>query len=174
MRFGLRHLLYMFLAWAISFVIAENVDFQSERVTWSFDAVYADICQTRPFLVDELASNPSLSVIELQEEMESGFHGFSDVWGNPFRIVEHGGQGEASIQLYSCGIDGVSASGGNDLDDINSWNFDRQNYYGKFDVIRRRQKTVRANLILAPIMFIILIVLDRAFRRMDFAVFDRT
>ena len=70
------------MAWAISFVIAGIVDFESERITWSFDAVYADICQTRPFLVDELASNPNLSVIELQEEMESGLHGFYDVWGN--------------------------------------------------------------------------------------------
>ena len=70
-------------------MIAGIVDFESERITWSFDAVYADICQTRPFLVDELASNPNLSVIELQEEMESGLHGFYDVWGNTFQIVEH-------------------------------------------------------------------------------------
>ena len=165
MRFSLRHLLYIFLAWAVSFVIAGIVDAQSEKVRWSFDAVYADICQVRPYLVERLATNPSMSIAELQEDENSGMRPFHDIWGNPYQIVEHGKQGEISVHLYSCGLDGVSVSGGDDLDDINSWNFERRNYYQKFDTARTHQKTVRATLILAPIMFIILLLVDRALRR---------
>ena len=44
----------------------------------------------------------------------------SDPWNNPYRYLA--GEGlEDGFGLYSCGPDGISATAGNDPDDLNSW-----------------------------------------------------
>ncbi|KHE91861.1 MAG: secretory pathway protein [Candidatus Scalindua brodae] len=44
-----------------------------------------------------------------------------DYWGNPFVYTTPGTQNTGTYDLYSLGVDGTSASNGNDADDINNW-----------------------------------------------------
>ena len=44
-----------------------------------------------------------------------------DYWGNPFVYVTPGTQNTGTYDLYSLGVDGASASSGDDADDINNW-----------------------------------------------------
>ena len=47
-----------------------------------------------------------------------------DSWGNAYVYRHPGIHNTNSFDLYSCGADGISKSGGNDLDDINNWDTD--------------------------------------------------
>ncbi len=44
-----------------------------------------------------------------------------DPWGDDYVYRYAGVHNTNSFDLYSCGADGISKSGGNDLDDINNW-----------------------------------------------------
>ncbi len=48
-----------------------------------------------------------------------------DYWGNPFVYVSSNGatpnNNTATYDLYSLGVDGITASSGSDADDINNW-----------------------------------------------------
>jgi general secretion pathway protein G len=47
-----------------------------------------------------------------------------DPWGYDYVYRYPGIHNTNSFDLYSCGADGISKSGGNDLDDINNWDAD--------------------------------------------------
>jgi hypothetical protein len=53
----------------------------------------------------------------------------NDPWGRPYRVVALAGESDERLGFYSVGRDGVSASGGNDPDDINSWTEATTRYY---------------------------------------------
>ena len=44
-----------------------------------------------------------------------------DYWGNSFVYATPGTQNTGTYDLYSTGVDGASASSGDDADDINNW-----------------------------------------------------
>ena len=44
-----------------------------------------------------------------------------DYWGNPFVYDATPGNNTGTYDLYSTGVDGASASSGDDADDINNW-----------------------------------------------------
>ena len=44
-----------------------------------------------------------------------------DYWGNPFVYATPGTQNTGTYDLYSTGVDGATASSGDDADDINNW-----------------------------------------------------
>ncbi|HEV7282691.1 MAG TPA: hypothetical protein VGN57_20970 [Pirellulaceae bacterium] len=53
-----------------------------------------------------------------------------DPWNRPYRcVVIADAQGADRFGFYSTGRDGVSATGGNDPDDINSWSDSKTRYY---------------------------------------------
>ena len=47
-----------------------------------------------------------------------------DPWGDEYVYRYPGIHNKDSFDIYSCGADGISKSGGNDLDDINNWDAD--------------------------------------------------
>lgn len=47
-----------------------------------------------------------------------------DPWGNVYVYLCPGTHNTNGYDLYSCGYDGISKSGGDDLDDINNWDQD--------------------------------------------------
>ena len=54
----------------------------------------------------------------------------SDAWGNPYRIQTRESLDEKP-RVYSTGEDGLSKSGGNDPDDIRSWDEERWRWYSR-------------------------------------------
>jgi general secretion pathway protein G len=48
----------------------------------------------------------------------------TDTWGHDYVYRYPGIHNPKSFDLYSCGEDGISKTGGSDRDDINSWDFD--------------------------------------------------
>ena len=62
-----------------------------------------------------------------------------DMWGNPYRFrrdISLPGGTTIDFGIYSVGEDGVSASAGDDPDDLNSWNDACWEYYMQRDRIR--------------------------------------
>jgi general secretion pathway protein G len=57
----------------------------------------------------------------------------NDSWGNPYVYRRPGKHNPNSFDLYSCGEDGKSRTGGKDADDINNWDPARNwvRYYGR-------------------------------------------
>jgi general secretion pathway protein G len=59
-----------------------------------------------------------------------------DPWGNEYVYRFPGVHNKNSYDLYSCGFDGISKSGGDDLDDINNWDptspHGGTGYYGSY------------------------------------------
>ena len=58
--------------------------------------------------------------------------GWQDGWGNSYCVVVKERNGERWIGFFSCGMDGLSLTQGNDDDDINSWNRESGKYYGEW------------------------------------------
>jgi len=97
-------------------------DFSSIKV--ALDAFAVD-CGRYPSTTEGLAA-----LVQCPTTIESGrWHGPylagipKDVWGNDYRYVFPGRHHINGIDLYSCGFDGVSKTGGEDLDDINNWDY---------------------------------------------------
>ena len=65
-------------------------------------------------------------------ELDKSLARISDPWGHPYRYAEVTNAASATpdFRIYSMGKDGQSASGGNDPDDINSWDDHHVAYYG--------------------------------------------
>ena len=90
----------------------------------ALDAFVVD-CGRYPSTTEGLAA-----LVQCPTTIESGrWHGPyldgipKEVWGNDCRYVFPGRHHINGIDLYSCGFDGVSKTGGEDLDDINNWDF---------------------------------------------------
>jgi hypothetical protein len=65
-------------------------------------------------------------------------HFFLDPWQHPYVYHYPGTQNTNESDIYSMGADGKTATGGNDMDDINNWNKDRpwHRYYSRQPFIR--------------------------------------
>jgi type II secretion system protein G len=73
----------------------------------------------------------------------------SDGWGNKLRYVLDPELAEG-FGIYSCGQDGVSASNGNDDDDLNTWNGRRHwlaYYHDQMRKENRRRSAIKLGLI---------------------------
>ncbi|NQU23326.1 MAG: hypothetical protein HQ567_18760 [Candidatus Nealsonbacteria bacterium] len=83
-----------------------------------------------------------------------------DRWGNPYRFVRNvrspDGQ-HMAIGVYSTGHDGVSRTGGNDPDDINSWDADSMEYYVQERQLRDRVSRTTRGAILTPFIFAVML-----------------
>lgn len=74
----------------------------------------------------------------------------TDAWGHDYVHVVDANL-RAGFGIYSCGLDGITSSGGNDEDDINTWNHRRpwDDYYAR---LRRRRQAVELLTGLAPLI----------------------
>jgi len=77
-----------------------------------------------------------------------------DPWGNDYVYREPGIHNTKSFDLYSCGADGISKSGGSDPDDTNNWdpNSFRENLS---DYFRTNGRTVALPLLFGALLLII-------------------
>jgi hypothetical protein len=79
-----------------------------------------------------------------------------DPWGNPYvclRQPEHDEDGLLPRQVYSNGRDGLSNSGGNDPDDLNSWDDGSPDFYRNENGNKARQTWVLKSLLVLPLVF---------------------
>lgn len=120
---------------------------------------------TDPEILEQIPIGDNL-VVDLPEDLlrEMWFtplmlEGATDSWGNPYRIVSATRDGARWFGLYSVGIDGNSATSGNDPDDINSWSKNGFDYYRKVIARKRRIRTIKYSasifLLVAPVCFLI-------------------
>lgn len=90
--------------------------------------------------------------------------GSLDHWGNPYHIIHENRKGVSWIGLYSCGKDGLSASSGDDKDDINSWNIKNNDYYRKKISIEKRRNFIKNTILKGFVLFFILIFLCKIYK----------
>lgn len=70
-----------------------------------------------------------------------------DRWGNAYVFIAPGIRNTNTFDLYSLGSDGRSASGGNDIDDINNWNPNHTWLYDAYRVATHGQAERRGRVI---------------------------
>ena len=80
-------------------------------------------------------------VLEFSSSRMKEKDGYKDSWGNPYRVASEERDGGRWVGVFSTGIDGESATRGNDDDDINSWNQDSLKFYNNWS--NRRQEKLR-------------------------------
>lgn len=161
MRFSLLHLLLFFPAWCFAYLVAPFATGDISRITWRHDVAANDIRQIRLYAENAIHDNASLSFndfdfTELWIELGDNF----DPWGNPYRLVErneHADGFKSTVHAYSLGQDGETQTDGNDLDDINSWNYDRQRYYGAQIALDDRKTYLIRTLWLTPLVYLAMV-----------------
>ena len=70
-----------------------------------------------------------------------------DPWGNAFVVVAPGKHNTNSVDLYSLGRDGRSATDGNDPDDINNWNPEHTWLHEAYSFVTQEQAERRGRII---------------------------
>jgi hypothetical protein len=80
----------------------------------------------------------------------------TDGWGHEYGYVVDANL-RGGFGIYSCGLDGITSSAGNDEDDINTWNHRRpwDNYYAR---LRRRRKAVELLTGLVPLLVTVAVI----------------
>ena len=87
---------------------------------------------------------------------ELGTSSRKDPWGHPYRCIRfaHTYRGERrAFGIFSMGRDGVSATDGNDSDDLNSWNPESHQWYVRDIRNRTRWECLMKGLLLAPFVY---------------------
>ena len=177
MRFSIVHLLLFFLAFAIAYSLASNFTPQPPDQEYDHDLAERQIQTIRFLAVNQVErDNPFISdlkpkftdVDQRRLWIEAG--NTTDPWGNSFQIVDLNREGnfkeEFSFHVFSCGVDGKSNSEGNDEDDINTWDYNRDQYYAKLvapieaELLKQhRLGVIFRILIFTPIIFVAILFL---------------
>jgi hypothetical protein len=92
----------------------------------------------------------------LNKDEDTYYHeDFNDPWKNKYIYRYPGIENKDSFDLYSCGQDGISRSGGNDKDDINNWDPDHTWLYEAYGFMGGK-KAVLISIILFLFVCIVL------------------
>jgi len=120
--------------------------------------------------MNQLEADPDKKFSEYDAaKLWSEMGGNRDLWGNEYQIVELDRRGlfgsTSPFHVYSLGADGRSDSGGNDDDDINSWDYDRGKHYGRIIAAELARENLWRTLWLTPIIYVMFLLVLRSFRR---------
>ena len=170
MKFSLAHLLLLFLAWALAYNIAPYATLESALISYRHDNTAADIRGIRLWAASCHDTNPNRTIDEYDlTRLWADMGRDCDSWGNRFQIVERKESGvfgmQSPLHVFSFGVDGKSDSKGNDPDDINSWNYDRNTYYGRQITNEFKRKFAWRTLWLTPIIFFPLYLIVQNFTK---------
>lgn len=163
------HLLLIFLAWAIALLISPWIRLDVARVHYRHDAAANDLRSIRMWAVSKSLQDSNISFIDLDaNELWSELGSNLDPWGHEYQIVERYDAGDFGttfpFHAYSFGQDGKSDSLGNDLDDVNTWTYDRSRFYGRMIASDQRRQNIWRSLYIAPFTFMGLLLIRRRFR----------
>lgn len=169
LRFSIGHLLLLFPAWVIAFLIAPYAKVQAVRVNYRHDNAASDIRGIRLWAALQLDQRPNLQYSDYDaKQLWTDLGHQNDPWGNKYQLIERDEPGLYDLQspfhAYSFGADGKSDSNGNDPDDINSWNYDRYRYYGAKIAMDERVTNLMKTLWLTPLVYLTLLVVCYIFK----------
>ena len=165
LQFSVKHLLVLIASWAIAYVLSPFLTLQNVRVTHHYSATGSSV--RNAWLVAEMYDGRSLTLTNL---INSGIWSepaaWRDSWGRHLKVViDADGQimlHRNRAMFYSAGHDGISATAGNDPDDINSWDDHHYPFYkAQINGFNRRKylwRTVWATPVVFGILWCILTV----------------
>lgn len=141
-----------------AYLLGYYATFETARVTYRSDVAAWDIRSIRIWAQTVLDDHPEIRFESYDQTdlwQHLGHH--VDPWSNDYRVVELQRTGtlgsKSTFHVYSLGADGKSESGGNDPDDINSWNYDRDNFYGPSIAKAANRQLFFRTLLLAPLLY---------------------
>lgn len=169
LRFSIVFLLLILPAWIIAYLISSCVTFEGARVTYRHDVAASDIRAVRLWATNQMAAKPEIQFTEYDaDDLWRQMGRNRDPWENEYQIVERGQRGlfgsDSAFHVYSFGADGKSESGGNDPDDINSWDYDRDMNYGRLLVAESNLKDLWRTLWIVPAVYVILLFVVQTFK----------
>lgn len=135
MRFRIRSLLFVPIAWAVAYLIACNFLVNHAFVSWNHNIARSNIQQIQTIAQRLYAENPAIGLTEFSDhQWIAGSLESPDPWGHRYQIRKIGQpnrelQTACPFHVFSFGKDGVTQSDGNDLDDINSWDAESHRFY---------------------------------------------
>ena len=163
-------------SWPIAFALSPFLTFQTVRVTYNDDATASGVrnasIAARNYVHYSARETKSKSVT-LTELIDSGIWfepmALSDSWGRQLKAVTDDNGYIKSMKhspmFYSTGLDGKSATAGNDPDDINSWDDHQRPFYNarlsRFALRTAVWRTVLATPVVFGILWCILAAATR-------------
>lgn len=168
MRFSVTHLLLLVTAVAFAIPLSPWIRLDVARVTYHHDVTSHDLRSIRTWAVLQMLNEPGIDFAGFdrrQMAMELDFMDLHDPWGNPYQFVERDDVGplgsDCTFHAFSMGADGTSVSNGNDVDDINTWSYDRSRYYRRQIAAHERQRNLWRTAYIAPIVYLALLFMCR-------------
>lgn len=129
---NLRQLLAIPLAFALAWVLC--YPFTIRLISYRWITAWNDVASVAREIEMRFVPHRGLTVDAIQRwtegktvqtdpsELQGSSHSQTDAWGNPYQVTERFHEnGQRYFGIYSFGQDGVSFTGGDDADDINSW-----------------------------------------------------
>ena len=162
-RFTTAHLLLVFPAWVVSYLLAPYATMYGHRISWRHVSAANDIRSIRLFAENQVSDEPRRTFKTIDfAPFWSDIGKNGDPWGNAYQIIEleyPKDEFSSNVHAYSFGEDGYSKTNGNDIDDINSWDYDYRKYYGAKIAQDNRRKFAQRTIWLTPLTYIAMLLL---------------
>ena len=169
MRFSIKHLLLFVLVWAITLALVPYLPWAGMLVSYYHTSAINEV-RSLHIVIMSTGNELPISLDTLRESpMWPTINRSADAWGRPIQIIEsdlksNNGH-DCGVHVFSFGSDGVSATLGNDPDDINTWDDHHYAYYNS--QIRNEEMLARLgqSIWLAPLLYLILLAAMWGIRR---------
>ena len=157
MQVSLKRAFAIVASWPLAFAVSQLLPVHGSRDVQRSESAVADAAPDVEMVANAARMIDNVECVNRTTMITSGVWAYldpktHDSWGNPIQATAAG--------AYSLGVDGVSASKGNDRDDINSWDTHHRNFYSR---LASRQQLIRTFWLTPLILGGMLVVLN--FRR---------
>lgn len=168
-----RHIVIAILSWTISYCLVAlghaYPRIKTSKIT-PMGLAMANLQQIKSLTINQInpkgiQNGDELQLLKSKIKDEVGL----DPWGNIYQVARvkpvAGEKHNVIYRSYSCGIDGKSLTGGNDRDDINSWDDHHLPHYRQKHKIDQRGKAIMWSLVFSPFIFVSLVAIQRWVRK---------
>ena len=169
MQFSIKHLLLFISVWAITFALVPYAPWAQMRVTYYHTLAIDDI---RSLHLDIMSTSEELPIsLDVLRESDRWptITKSADAWGRQIQIIESERKSkdgyDCGVHVFSFGSDGVSATFGNDPDDINTWDDHHHAFYNNQIRNEEMMARLRQSIWLAPLLYLILLAAMWGIRR---------
>ena len=163
MRFSIKHLLLFISVWAITLALIPYAPWVGMRVSYYHTSAINDVREIHLLVMSTSDELPISFDMLRKSDMWPTVNQSTDAWGHSIQIIESERKSkegyDCGVHVFSLGADGVSATLGNDPDDINTWDDHHYAFYHSQIRNEEMMARLRQSIWLAPLLYLILLAI---------------